>query len=96
MQGQTLKRVALELRGTRTTYINGQTVASQCDLYSLYIQLSRTQSLDDIILLWKARERDIVGNTILENIVAAEKRLEELSEATIRKAELWGWASPVA
>jgi hypothetical protein len=95
VQGQTLKRVALELRGTRTTHINGQTVASQCDPYSLYVQLSRTQSLDDIMLLSKARERDIVGNTIPENMAAAEKRLEELSEATIREAELWGWASPI-
>ncbi|KAF2175959.1 hypothetical protein K469DRAFT_723761 [Zopfia rhizophila CBS 207.26] len=82
VQGQTLKRVALELRGTRTTHVNGQT-------------LSRTQSLDDIMLLSKARERDIVGNTIPENMAAAEKRLEELSEATIREAELWGWASPI-
>lgn len=45
------------------------------------------------MLLLNARERDIVGNTILENMAAAEKRLEELSEATIREAELWGWAS---
>jgi len=87
VQGQTLKRVALELRGTRTTHITGQAVAGQCDPYSLYVQLSRTRSLDDIILSSKARDRDIVGNTIPENMAAAEKRLEELSEATIREAE---------
>jgi hypothetical protein len=39
------------------------------------------------------RERDMVGNTVPENMVAAEKRLEELSEATIRKAEEWDWSS---
>ena len=44
------------------------------------------------MLLSKVRERDIVGNTILENIITAEKRLEELSEATIREAELWDWS----
>jgi hypothetical protein len=33
------------------------------------------------------RERDIVGNTVPENIVTAERRLEELIEATIREAE---------
>jgi hypothetical protein len=33
------------------------------------------------MLLSKVRERDIVGN------IAPEKRLEELSEATVREAE---------
>ena len=40
------------------------------------------------MLLSKVRERDIIGNTVPENMVAAEKRLEQLSEATIRDAEL--------
>jgi len=49
--------------------------------------------MQGIMLLSKVRERDIVGNTIPENMVAAEKRLEELSEATIREAEAWDWSS---
>ena len=40
-----------------------------------------------MIALSKARERDIIGNTVPENKVAAEKRLEELKEAIIREAE---------
>jgi hypothetical protein len=43
------------------------------------------------MLLWKVQERDIIGNTVPEEMAAAEKRLEELSEATIREAELWDW-----
>jgi hypothetical protein len=74
--------VALELRGTRTTNIDGQSVPSQCDPYSLYVQLSRCRSLDGIMLLSKARERDIVGNTVPQDMAAAEKRLELLSDAT--------------
>jgi len=93
VQGRTLERVALELRGTRTTNVGGQAVPSQCDPYSLYVQLSRSPSLEGIMLLSKARERDIVGNRVPENMVAAEKRLEELSEATIREAEAWNWSS---
>jgi hypothetical protein len=79
----------------RTTNIDGQTVTSQCDLYSLYVQLSRSRSLESIMLLSKVRERDIIGNTVAEEMAAAEKRLEELSEATIREAELWDWSSAV-
>ncbi|KAM5348944.1 hypothetical protein ACJ41O_008767 [Fusarium nematophilum] len=84
-------RVALELRGTRTTSIDGQAVPTQCDPYSLYVQLSRCKSLDGIMLLSKARERDFVGNKVPDNMVAAEGRLERLSDATIREAELWDW-----
>jgi hypothetical protein len=46
------------------------------------------------MLLSKMRERDIIGNTVPEIMVAAEKRLEELSEATIREAEAWVWSFP--
>ena len=46
------------------------------------------------ILLFKVRERDVLSNTVPENMVAAEKRLEELSEATTREAESWDWSSP--
>jgi hypothetical protein len=38
-----LDRVALELPGTRTANIDGQAVSTQCDPYSLYVQLSRSQ-----------------------------------------------------
>lgn len=39
-----------------------------------------------------ARERDVVGNTAPENMAAAERRLEVLSDATIREAESWDWS----
>ena len=87
VQGRTVERVALELRGSRTMYIDGQVVPSQCDPYSLYVQLSYCMSLGGVILILKARERDVVSNMIPENMVEAEKRLEELSEATIQDTE---------
>ena len=37
------------------------------------------------------RERDFVGNKVADSMVAAEERLELLSEATIREAESWDW-----
>ena len=91
VQSGTLERVALELRGTRTTVVNGEAVPSQCDPYSLYVQLSRCPSLDGIMLLSRARERDVAGNTVPESMAAAEKRLEQLSEATISDVETWHW-----
>ncbi|KAH7371723.1 hypothetical protein BKA66DRAFT_469344 [Pyrenochaeta sp. MPI-SDFR-AT-0127] len=91
VQGRTLDAVAVELRGTRTMSVDGRAVPSHCDPYSLYIQLSRCRSLEGITLLSKAREMDIIGNTVPENMVQAEKRLEELSEATGREAETWDW-----
>jgi len=91
VQSKTLRRVALELRGTQTTVVNREAVPSQCDPYSLYVKLSQCPSLDGIMLLSRAQERDIVGNTVPEVITAAEKRLEQLSEATIREAETWDW-----
>jgi hypothetical protein len=83
--------VALERRGTRTTVVNGEVVPSQCDPYSLYVQLSRCRSLDGIILLSRVRERDMAGNTVPENMTAAERRLEQLSKETIKDAESWDW-----
>ena len=91
VQSKTLGRVALELRGTRTTVVQGKAVPSQCDPYSLYVQLSRCPSLDGVMLLSRARERDIVGNTVPENEAAAEKRLVQPSEATVTDAENWDW-----
>jgi hypothetical protein len=41
----------------------------------------RCRSLDGIMLLPRVRERDKVGNMVPESMVAAEKRLEQLSEA---------------
>lgn len=87
VQSKTLERVALELRGAHTIMVNGEAIASQCDPYSLYVQLSQCPSLDSIMLLSRARERDVAGNTVPENMVAAEKRLEQLSEATISDVE---------
>ncbi len=92
VQNRTLDRVVLELRRTRTTVIDGEAVPSQCDPYSLYIQLSRYLSPGGTMLLSKAQERDVVGNTVSESMTAAaEKRLDRLSEATIRGAETWNW-----
>jgi hypothetical protein len=92
VQARTLDRVALELRGTRTTSVGGQAVPSTCDPYSLYVQLSRCRSLDGVMLLSKARERDFVGNKVPEQMMQAEQRLEQLSEKTIRAAESsWDW-----
>ncbi|KAK3324914.1 hypothetical protein B0H66DRAFT_615116, partial [Apodospora peruviana] len=91
VQGRTLDQVALELRGTRTMVMNNEVVASQCDPYSLYVQLSRYRTLESIRLLSKVRERDFIGNSMPENMTAAEKRLEQLSEATVGAAETWGW-----
>jgi hypothetical protein len=91
VQGKTLDKVALELRGTRTINLNGEVVPSMCDPYGLYVQLSRSRSLGGIMLLSKVRERDIVGNTVPENMVAAEKMLERLSQRTIADAEQWDW-----
>ncbi|KAM5349348.1 hypothetical protein ACJ41O_005853 [Fusarium nematophilum] len=89
VQGRTLRRVALELRGTRTTNIGGKMVPSQCDPYSLYVQLSRCPSLDGIMLVSKARERDLVGNRIPADMAAAEARLELLSQETVGTALSW-------
>ncbi|KNB16808.1 hypothetical protein FOXG_21800 [Fusarium oxysporum f. sp. lycopersici 4287] len=89
VQGRTLERVALELRGTRTTNVDGRIVPSQCDPYSLYVQLSRCSSLDGIMLVSKVRERDLVGNRVPPEMTAAQARLEELSDRTIREAKRW-------
>ena len=89
--GGTFDRVVLELRGTRTTNVDGEMVPSQCDPYSLYVQLSRCRSLNGIKLLSKLRERDFVASKVPKNMIAAVERLELLSNATIRDAESWGW-----
>ncbi|ENH72036.1 hypothetical protein FOC1_g10001068 [Fusarium oxysporum f. sp. cubense race 1] len=91
VQGRTLDLVALELRGTRTTNIDGQAVPSQCDPYSLYVQLSRCRTLDGIILLSRAREHDLIGNTVPAEMAQAELRLEQLSEETLKGAESRDW-----
>ena len=92
VQGRTLGTVALELRGTRTVEVRGQAVPSQCDPYSLYVQLSRCPSLDGMMLLSEARERDFVGNVVPEDMVEAERRLRELSDSTISEAASWDWS----
>ncbi|XP_044717915.1 uncharacterized protein HRG_08557 [Hirsutella rhossiliensis] len=89
VQGRTLERVALELRGTRTSNIEGRAVSSQCDPYSLYVQLSRCPTLDGIMLVSKVRERDLVGNKVPDEMTDAEARLGRLSDKTVREALEW-------
>ncbi|KJZ68635.1 hypothetical protein HIM_11974 [Hirsutella minnesotensis 3608] len=89
VQGGTLERVALELRGTRTTNVGGRAVPSQCDPYSLYVQLSRCPTLDGIMLVSKVRERDLVGNRVPGEMNAAQSRLEALSSMTMQQALSW-------
>ena len=93
VQGATFDKVVLELRGTRTMNVNGEMVPSQCDPYSLYVQLSRCRSLNGIMLLSKVRERDFIGNKVPEDMMAAEERLELLSNVTMAEAETWSWWS---
>jgi hypothetical protein len=64
VQGRTLERVALELRGTTTLQVCAQAIPSQCDAYSLYVQLSRCSSLQGIMLQSQVRGRDPIGNTV--------------------------------
>ncbi|KAF2183350.1 hypothetical protein K469DRAFT_690109 [Zopfia rhizophila CBS 207.26] len=61
------------------------------DFHFVGMPLSRCRSLDGIMLISKARERDFVGNKVPESMIAAEERLELLSEATIREAESRDW-----
>ncbi|KJZ71585.1 hypothetical protein HIM_09054 [Hirsutella minnesotensis 3608] len=85
----TLERVALELRGTRTSIIERRAVSSPCDPYSLYVQLSRCPTLDGIMLVSKVRERDLVGNKVPDEMTDAEARLAQLSDETV--GEVSGW-----
>ncbi|KJZ68040.1 hypothetical protein HIM_12567 [Hirsutella minnesotensis 3608] len=89
VQGRTLERAALELRGTRTSIIEGRAVSSPCDPYSLYVQLSRCPTLDGIMLVSKVRERDLVGNKVPDEMTDAEARLAQLSDKTV--GEVSGW-----
>lgn len=89
VQGRTLERVALELRGTRTTNVNGEAVPLACDPCSLYVQLSRCPTLDGIMLLSRVRERDFVGNKAPESMATVMNRLEELSEKTLIEFKTW-------
>ncbi|EXU94802.1 hypothetical protein X797_012120 [Metarhizium robertsii] len=89
VQGRTLERVALELRGTRTTNFNGEAVPLACDPCSLYVQLSRCPTLDGIMLLSKVRKRDFIGNTTPESMTIAKDRLEDLSETTLVEFHTW-------
>ena len=91
VQGCTLDRAALQLHGARTTTVDGQAIPSQCEAYSLYVQLSRCTSLEGMMLLSEMRERDFVGNVVPDNMVSAEKELDLLSDATVLDAESWDW-----
>lgn len=59
---QTSERMAVELWGSRTVNVDGGAVPSQCDPYSLYVQLPRYSSLDGIMLLW-ARDSNMIGRS---------------------------------
>lgn len=37
------------------------------------------------------RHNDVVGNNVPESLRAAEERLEQLSEQTVKEAEAWDW-----
>lgn len=91
VEGRTLAKAALELRGTGTVNIGGEAIPTRCDPYTLYVQLSRCKSLDGIILLSKARASDFIGNRVPDSMIAAEERLETLSNITIRRAETSDW-----
>jgi PIF1-like helicase len=91
VQSRTLELVALELRGAGTMKVNGKKEPSPCNAYSLYVQLSRCRSLDGIMLVSPVRPQDFIGNRVPAEMAAAERRLESLSDATIREAESWGW-----
>lgn len=66
-------------------------VADPQKLLALTMHISWCRTLDGIMLLPRIRERDFVGNTVPENMTAAEKRLEQLREATIADAVTWDW-----
>ncbi|KAI6394729.1 hypothetical protein MCOR23_007389 [Pyricularia oryzae] len=87
IQGRSLDRIALELRGTLTTRVDGVPVASACDPYSLYVQLSRCTTLGGIKLLSEVREKDFVDNRVPQAMAEAEAVLGRLSEATVEAYE---------
>lgn len=84
--------MALELCGTRTTNVGGRIAPSQCEPYSLYVQLSRCPTLDGIMLVSEVRARDLVGNRVPEEMTAAQSRLEALSDTNRSGSDaLAGW-----
>ncbi|KAI6373829.1 hypothetical protein MCOR32_005611 [Pyricularia oryzae] len=87
IQGRSLDRIALELRGTLTTGVDGVPVASACDPYSLYVQLSRCTTLGGIKLLSEVREKDFVDSRVPQAMAEAEAVLGRLSEATVEAYE---------
>ncbi|XP_044716535.1 AAA domain-containing protein [Hirsutella rhossiliensis] len=88
-QQNDVSRKGLPSAGTRTSNIDGRAVSSQCDPYSLYVQLSRCPTLDGIMLVSKLRERDLVGNKVPDEMTDAEARLGQLSDKTVREASGW-------
>ncbi|KAH9433054.1 hypothetical protein MCOR02_007725 [Pyricularia oryzae] len=79
--------IALKLRGTLTTRVDGVPVASACDPYSLYVQLSRCTTLGGIKLLSEVRKKDFVDNRVPQAMAEAEAVLGRLSEATVEAYE---------
>ncbi len=56
------------------------------------MQSSRCSSLDEIKLLSKARQNDFIGNKIPDSMIAAEARLDALSNSTIDNLDPWDWS----
>jgi hypothetical protein len=52
-----------------------------------FVQLSRRQSLDGIMLVSKEREKDFVSNKVHQSMIAAEMRLELLNNVTVEETE---------
>ncbi|KAI8626699.1 hypothetical protein F5Y19DRAFT_487906 [Xylariaceae sp. FL1651] len=75
------------------TKISRKTVLSSEQDGQLFWNYGTPESLDGIMLLSRARERDIVDNTTPESMAVADKGLEQLSEATFRDAEIWAEAT---
>ncbi|XP_044715320.1 ATP-dependent DNA helicase PIF1 [Hirsutella rhossiliensis] len=63
--------------GTRTTKVDGRAVPSQCDPYSLYVQLSRCRTLDGITLVSKARLEVLSERTVEEALRRSDGDAEE-------------------
>ncbi|XP_044714505.1 PIF1 protein [Hirsutella rhossiliensis] len=74
--------------GTRTTNVGGRAVPSQCDPYSLYVQLSRCPTLDGIMLVSKVR-RGTWWETGSPGDDRSTGEAGGLSDRTVREALRW-------
>lgn len=79
VQGSTLKTAVLDLKDDST--VKGQTGHKK--FCSMYVQLSRTQSLDGLHLLQKIDMKDLRFHPH-ESLLAEMERLQKLEEETLR------------